>query len=296
MAKEDEKKDAEKEEKVDAAAGTQLDKILSHLDALHARMDAFEEKDEKKDSEKEEKKDAEETIRYFGKGHEKKDSEKDEKEKDDAKMKADAEEKEKKDAEEKACAEKEKADAEMMDKKRKDTEREEREDAKEKEMADAALSQADIRAAIKRLERKIPKDMGDDDYAELAACQSKADSVFHAFGKAAPRPLMNESAAEYRRRTSTELKSYSPKYKSVDLYAIADSNLYDAVEETIYADAMGVAMSPAASIPGSLRPISKSSGGHEFITYVGDPAAWMNEIAGPARNYVTAINTNRSVN
>jgi hypothetical protein len=293
MDKEDEKKDAEKEEKVDAAAGTQLDKILSHLDALHARMDAFEEKDEKKDSEKEEKKDAEETIRYFGKGHEKKDSEK---EKADAKMKADAEEKEKKDAEEKACAEKEKADAEMMDKKRKDAEKEEREDAKEKEMADAALSQADIRAAIKRLERKIPKDMGDEDYAELAACQSKADSVFHAFGKAAPRPLMNESAAEYRRRTSTELKSYSPKYKSVDLYSIADSNLYDAVEETIYADAMGVAMSPAASIPGSLRPISKSSGGHEFITYVGDPAAWMNEIAGPARNYVTAINTNRSVN
>lgn len=294
MAKEDEKKDGKMEEKMDAAAGTQLDKILSHLDALHSRMDAMEEKEDKK------KADAEETIRYFGKGHEKRDSEKDEDEKEDKakadKMKADAEEKEMADKEEKeredaACAEKEK-----MDREKKDAEKEEREDAKDKEMADAVLAQADIRAAIKRIERSLPKQMSDADYGELAQWQGKADAVFHAFGDSAPRPLMGEDAGAYRRRISTELRKHSPKYKTVDLYKISDDNLYSAVEETIYADALGVATSPATVIPGTLRPISKKSGGHEFITYAGEPAGWMNDIAGPARHYVTAFNTQRSAN
>jgi chemotaxis protein histidine kinase CheA len=284
---------------MDAAAGTQLDKILSHLDALHARMDAMEEKEDKK------KADAEETIRYFGKGHnerkdgedeEKGDSEKAEKEKAD-KEKTDAEEKEREDAEKK------RKDAEADDKKQlerdKESEKHEKKELKEekkdseKEMADA-LALSDVRSAIKRIERNLPKQMSDEDYAELAEAQSHADAVFHAFGEAAPRPLMGEDAGAYRRRVSHSLKKHSPKYKEVDIYKISDAALYNAVEETIYADAMGVASSPATAPAGSLRAVKKTEGGHTFVTYVGDPAAWMNEIAGPARSYVTAFNTQRS--
>ena len=273
-----EDKDREERDRKDAEAGKTLDTILSHLDSLHKRLDAMEEKD-RKDAEEEVKKDAEETIRYFGKGSgERKDEEEEE-----VKAKADAE-----------AEEKEKADSEKEEEK-KDAERKEEEVKADKAKKDEEEGRkdseaADIRAAIKRLERTLPKAMSDQELSALADVQSRADSVFHALGSSAPRPMTNEDASSYRRRVAVQLKQHSPKYKGVNISSITDENLFSAIEESVYVDAMVVANSPATAPAGSLRAVSRKEGGHEFISYVGDPAAWMNPIAGPVRMHVTNIN------
>ena len=55
-------------------------------------------------------------------------------------------------------------------------------------------------------------------------------------------------------------------------------------------DAEAVARSPVTVADGELRRITKHVGAHIFNEYVGQPAAWMNPIAGPTRQFVTHFN------
>ena len=302
---------AEHEEKrEDADAGTQLDKVLSHLDALHKRMDAMEERDKKRE-------DAEETIRYFGKGankgrtdaeeDEKKDSEKadaEDEKKDAAKADADDKEEEKKDS---AKADAEKSDSVKADAaKSEDKEELERElegakhemkEIKEKSDAAAAKQAAelqDVRSMLDRLQRQMPKDLSDEQFQELHAAQARADAVYHAMGGQAPMPLRGEDALTYRRRVTALLKEHSPKYKDIGMNEIRSDALFEIAEGQIYADAMNFANSPATAEPGKLREIRRPDGnGHIIITYAGEPAAWMDSIAGGYRRHVTNLVTNQ---
>ena len=49
-------------------------------------------------------------------------------------------------------------------------------------------------------------------------------------------------------------------------------------------------VTPVTVADGELRCITKHVGAHIFNTYVGQPAAWMNPIAGPTRQFVTHFN------
>lgn len=255
------KKDADETAKKDAESGEKLDKLLSHLDSMNKRMDAWEEGDKAK-------KDAE-------------DKERTDKAKKDADDKLTEEER-------KVAADKAKKDAEEEEKTKADKAKKDAEDEKAKKDSE------EIRKAVADMAARLPAQMSDADYSALADAQARADSVYLAFGKSAPHPMRGETPLAYRVRLLNGVKEHSPVYKGValDKVAIADSTTLDAIEPQIYADAEAVARSPLTVADGELRCITKQVGAHIHKTFVGQPAAWMNPMAGPARQFVTKFNDN----
>lgn len=254
MAKEDEdqaRKDAEEREtKRDAT----LDKLLTCMDSVMSRMDAFEAKDK-------EKADAEEKAKADAGGEDKPG--------DAEKFAADA----KKDADEKEA--KEKADAE---------------EKAEKEKADAVKADAEAtRKRIDAIEKMLPKERTDSDMAVMTDAQAKADNVARAFGKSAPRFLNGEDILSYRRRLARDFQEHSPAWKAVDLGVLNDSVLTVA-EAAIYTDAMAAAMNPKIAEDGGLRMIERTlPSGHRERQFVGHPSAWMGRFSGSKR-FATKIN------
>ncbi|EIY2678537.1 NUDIX domain-containing protein [Raoultella planticola] len=195
----------------------------------------------------------------------------------DLKAKADAEEaakKEKADAEAKEAEEaKAKADAEEKSAKEKaDAEAKEKADAEEAEKMAKEKADSQLRQEIAELRSRIPTELSDEERNEVAEAQVKADSVFSSFGKRAPIPLSGEKPMAYRRRLMIQLQEHSPDYKSVDLSAIADSQLLSTAEKHIYADAQKAASLSVG--PGQLREIKRADAtGRQISTFEGDPAA-----------------------
>ena len=250
------------DKKADADAGEKLDKVLAHLDSvasmcdsLSKRMDSYDA--DRKDAaelgtEKEEKADAED------------EDEKSEKDAEDAleeegKAKPVAADKARKDA-------KRKDEDEMADKAKKDAE-EEKEEARKADAASAAADNADLRKKIADLEARIPKALSDDDFHKMADAQARADAVYNAFGKRAPRPLDGENLLRYRKRLAGELKTYSKVWGKADLNAIArDDTTFGIAEEQIYADAMEAARNPTDLEEGALRAVVQTDPGTGRIT------------------------------
>lgn len=267
MAADKARKDADEKTKADADAkrDAQLDKILSGIDSVGKRMDAFEAKDKERCDAEKAKADAE------------------------AKAKADAENKDdpekvaadkaKKDADEKEASEKKERD----DKAKKDAEEQE---AKKKADSDVAKRIADVEAMV--------RPMSDTDRGALADAQSRADSVFQAFGKPAPKFTPGESVLQYRRRLATELKPHSERWKNADLGVVcADSAFFETVESDIYNDAVAASMSPDTVEGDTLRMVARTlPSGHRENRFVGRPSAWMNRFAGN-RTYVNSISDKR---
>jgi len=175
------------------------------------------------------------------------------------KAKADAEAKEKEESEAKA-----KADAEEEEK-------------REKEEAAAKADAEETRKKIADLESRMPKELSDSDYAEMADAQAKADSVYSAFGDSAPRPLRGEDLLSYRKRLASNLKKHSANWKSVDISALP-AEAVEIAEKQIYADAAVTASHPVDLPAGTLRAIEKRDANGQLVrTFVGDANAWMGE-------------------
>lgn len=253
------KADAEEKARADAEGGDKLDKLLTKMDSVCERMDAY-------DAEKKERADAEEAEK---------------------KAKADADE-----AEAKA-----KADAEEEAKRKMGDPKDVAADAHAK--ADSALTVAnaatagvdDVRTRIDAVANMLPKARSDDEFAAMGDAQAKADGVFSAFGLSAPRPADGESALGYRRRVATKLKEHSKDWATVDLGVIAaDSQAFNVAESRIYADALEAARSPTTVNPGHLRAIEKRlPTGHMQTEFVGEPRSWMDRFGGSNRAYLTQI-------
>ena len=251
------RKDAEDKERADRAradaeAGEKLDKILAHVDSLGKRMDAMEA------TETPPKADAEE----------------------------EGEDKPKADAEEEGEA-KEKADAEEdIARLKADADVEEAKEKADKAIADAA----DARRRIADVEKMLPKQLSDADYAAMADAQAKADRVFQAFGDSAPRPLQGEDLNGYRRRLANRLREHSPALKDVNLHAINDAAAFEFMEKQVYADAMAAALSPVDLPEGVLREMrSPDLTGRQITTFAGTAGTWMRPMGGQ-RSRVTSIN------
>lgn len=262
-AEEKAKKDAaEAEEKAkqdaarkDADVGTKLDKVLSHLDAVGSKMDSF------------------------GK---RLDAVEDEKKRADA-AKKDEEEKAKKDADEKAAAEKAAAD-----KAKKDAD----EEAEKKKREDAAKNDSDdVRKRIDEVAAMIPRSYGDADYAAITDAQARADDIYMAFGKAAPRPLNGESRPLYERRVVRDLAKFSPTWgkDGVDVStAFADDAAFNIVRDQVYNDAAVAAKSPTTAPDGGMRMITKRGpAGHTINEFVGDSRSWLYPMTGATRQYAS---------
>jgi 8-oxo-dGTP pyrophosphatase MutT (NUDIX family) len=186
-----------------------------------------------------------------------------------------AADKAKKDAEEEA---KKKADADIEEKKKVAA------DKAKKDAEEDAKAKADAEETRKRiadLEANLPKRVSDDDYAQMADCQMKADSVYSAFGDSAPSPIRSENLMSYKKRLLHGLKSNSPAWKAVDIYKLDDS-VVGIAEAQIYADSIQVANHPIDIAAGTLRKIEKKDENGQLIrTFVGDPEAWMDAFKSP---------------
>lgn len=255
------KEKADAAAKADADAGMKLDKILSCMDSLNARMDAYDAA--KADAAKA-------------------DAEEDDK-------KADGEEDEPKEV----VADKKKADGDMPEQFKKDSDDD---DKKADTIADASAKvAAKFQGEIERLEKLIPKQRTDKDYAAMADVQARADTVFQAFGDSAPRPLDGEDLGGYRRRLAGVLKTHSPQLKSVNLGAIFDAEAFDFMEGQIYNDAMAAALKPVDLPAGHLREIkTRDVAGRNVSTFVGEPRAWMSSHQGQRRRVTGIRNETRA--
>jgi len=239
------KADAEEKAKADAD-GDKFNKLMTAVDSLCSRMDSFEKA--KADKKADAMPGDEMSVA-------------DKKADEEAKAKADAEEKAKADAEE----EKKKADAE-----------------EEKEKAKADSKESALLARIAELEKLsvqiagvIPRPLNDTDYALMADAQAKADAVYSAFGKQAPRALNGEDLLAYRKRLAAGVKAHSSEWKGIDISKV-DSSVFEIAEPRIYADAMEAAIHPIGAESDTLLERSrKSPAGHTVIEFFGKRPSWM---------------------
>ena len=255
------RKDAEEIEK--KADAEKLDKLLTGIDAVCAKMDSFEERlgkieGSKKDAEKEEE-----------------EEKKDDAEEEDDKPVPVAADKKRKDADEKEEKEEEKKDDDD-DKSRKDS-----------QLTTALADIASLKAQIKPI--------SDADRRAFAGAQEKADAAFSAFGDSAPPPMAGESLLDYRLRLLGKLQDHSPVWKGRELGRIAraDATLVDVAEQQIYADAVRAADQPADLKPGEMRevvrrdaagrPVSTFKGKTSFVRQFTVPGRRVANFARPSR-------------
>jgi colicin import membrane protein len=285
MATEEEKtaadtarKDAEDKVKADADAGQKLDKLLSHLDSMSARMDAWEEDSKARKAADKARKDEEEmadrkadAARFdaakeeFGKKYP------------DAAKRFDAEEEDEKkkregETEEVAADRARKDRAVKMDTHRKDAEAEEAKKKEEEARGDAARADS---VTIAELQRKVEaliaekKPLSDDDADALAAAQARADAVYMSLGKRASRPMSGETLHSYNIRLTREVQKHSPKWSKTELHRLPADTLAT-IQADVYADAVVAARNPDDVEMGTFREIRKDDGtGRMISTFVG---------------------------
>jgi len=268
-ADEVEAKKKEEEAKADADAGTKLDKLLTCMDSLSKRMDAW---DAKMDAEEEEKKKSDAC---------KKDAEeKEEKEKADA-AKADASKK--KDAEGEEIEEKGDPKELKADKAKKDAE-EMMDSRKDSEEAVKRLVSEQVAAALAKF--KTEHHRSDADEADMAHEQARADQVYSMHSKSAPRPMEGETVTSYTKRLMAGMQSHSKTWKDVDLgVAAVDKNMLAIAKDAIYADAIEAARQPSIIGEMELREVRRRDpdSGHMIKEYYGDPMSWMAQFSGGRR-------------
>lgn len=290
---------ADAEAKVKADAGEKLNKVLSFLDSINSRMDAMEMADKaRKDSEA--KKKDEEMMADRKADAARFDAEKAgfaEKYPDAAKRFDAEEEDEKKpkgegETEEVAADRARKDRCVKMDKHRKDAEEDEKRKEEEAKRSDAARADS---VTIADLQRKVEaliaekRPQSDEDADALAAAQARADSVYMALGKRAPRPMAGEALHSYNIRLTREVQKHSPKWAKTELHRLPSDTLAT-IQADVYADAVVAARNPDDVEPGTLREIkTPDSSGRLISTFVGK-GTFIGAMKMPSRR-VAAIHT-----
>ena len=148
------------------------------------------------------------------------------------------------------------AEKDRQDKARKDAEEKARMDAEMKERMDA------LEKAVK------PEPRTDAEEAEMAEEQGRMDSVYTAFGKRAPAPLLGEKAVNYRRRLAEGLKQHSKTWGSVDLSGLTPDVLKVAADQ-IRNDAVTAAASPVVEDGTLISRVERSPAGHTITRFIG---------------------------
>jgi hypothetical protein len=123
---------------------------------------------------------------------------------------------------------------------------------------------------------------------QRAEAQYACDQVAVLWNERAPAPLVNEDLISYRCRLLEPYKRHSV-YRDMDLHklAAADPTVLDVAAKQIYADASAASRAPERVPYGQLLMHEKRmDNGSLYRTFQGRPNGWMDEIAGPVRNYV----------
>ena len=130
----------------------------------------------------------------------------------------------------------------------------------------------------------------DDEAAEYADAQAKADSVFASFGKSASRPLAGEGLMAYRKRLLRGLQAYSDSFKDVNINSIKDAKLLALTEKQIFADALAASKSPMTYAADQEIAIQKKDSAGRTITSFRGGMGWLDAFKVPAMR-VTKFHT-----
>lgn len=140
-----------------------------------------------------------------------------------------------------------------------------------------------LAARLEEIASSIPRVVEEADRDLLAAAQARADSVYHMFGRSAPRPLQGEVLLDYRRRLAKGVQEHSPTWKDVHLPTLG-AEAFDKVETQVYADAATSARNPADVPEDELREVTSSDAtGRRITEFVGRPGAWMRDFSAGRR-------------
>jgi len=167
-------------------------------------------------------------------------------------------------------------------------------EAKEKDAALVRMDSANAALrkdldALKAMVRPVPED----EAADLAKEQVRADAVYAAHGGSASRPVQGETLLAYRRRLASGMQKHSPAWKDIDLATLPGPAL-DLATQAIYADAAVAARSPVDVPEGTLREIvSVDSTGRRITSFAGEPRSWMSQFSANRRRVTGISNGSR---
>lgn len=296
-----EKKAREDKEKADARRDEAIDKVLSGLDAVMKRQDAWEkEAKDRKDAEEKSRRDAEESAMMDAK--KRRDEEHEEWKKEDAEAceRDDAEEKAECDAHEakgdskEVAADKARKDRrKRMDARRKDAEKEEKDRKDAQARADAAKVTADSDLAKRIADGIRAHTRSDSDTAVMADMQMRADAVHQAFGNRAPAPMLGETTVDYRLRLARGLQKHSTPWKEVNL-GILENAALNVAESQIYADAVVASRNHDDLPDGQLIPIRRTDPetGHRITEFRGRTTIFKS-LSAPSQRVTAFLTANR---
>ena len=175
---------------------------------------------------------------------------------------------------------------------------EERRKREEDERRDSADS-ADMKARLDRMERAM-KPLSHEDEIELAKAQTRADEVYQHLGDRAPKPLAGMNPIAYRKMLAAKLQVHSKAFGKIDLRMDSiTGEAFDAIEQSIYNDAVAFAQSPGSAKPGVLIPIVRTDeAGRRITTYAdgSDMNAWLGHFKMDPVHVALNRNPGRSIN
>ena len=119
---------------------------------------------------------------------------------------------------------------------------------------------------------------------EFAKVQARADRVYSAWGKSAPKPMHGEELNNYRRRLLKPYQHHSPTFKKADLRVVAvEDSMFDHVEEEIWKAAFDAVRDPSTVPLGVLREEVSVRNGHTTTKFHGRPLSWMAPFMQPGK-------------
>jgi hypothetical protein len=249
------------------SVGDKLDKLVTGISSIAARLDAVEEKEKAK---------SDGMSEFMDSFKKRMDAAEEERRADRARLdemcgKVDA--MAKKDGEESEEEKKKKADAaEAEEKAKKDAA-----EAEEKAKKDAAGVNADLLARLAEIDKRLPASLPENERQAFVVEQARAERVHQMFGDAAGAPHWHngETRQQYLARLASKFKAHSRDWKDIDLNALPEAALAVAATR-IYADAMEAARHPTDLPAGTLRMLTeKDQAGRAIHKFVGsEDAAW----------------------
>ena len=105
----------------------------------------------------------------------------------------------------------------------------------------------------------------------FAAAQARCDSCASAYGSSAPRPMDGESLRAYKIRLIRPYQRASKTFKDIDLHSVANAQLFEKIESTIYDEARQDANNPTLIPQGMLRRDQGQDGCRAHYEYLCGP-------------------------
>jgi hypothetical protein len=146
-----------------------------------------------------------------------------------------------------------------------------------------------LRAQLRDLQTRQPRQRTQADRNAFAAAQARADVAYRTIGEGgAPPPMQGEELLDYECRLHFPLQRHSAKWKGVQLAAIArDPSTFAGVCDAIRADAVAYGLNPPDLPPFQHREITETGpGGHKITRFVGNGSIFA-QMTRPTRHVLS---------